>query len=150
VSFVSSPHEPDLSHEVRRLFDELAHERPDRRLYVSGECSPVLDVLETDRALEIVVDVPGMTADALRVLVKGGVVLIVGEKERAEPARTPTSYHMVERDFGRFARAVRLHTAVDAGRARAVLTLGELRVILPKIADRRGREIRVPVEAETT
>jgi HSP20 family molecular chaperone IbpA len=56
----------------------------------------------------------------------------------------------VERDFGRFARAVRLHTAVDAGRARAVLTLGELRVILPKIADRRGREIRVTVETETT
>jgi HSP20 family protein len=151
VSFVASPHDaPDLSSEVRRLFDELAQQRPERRPFVSGECAPVLDVLETERTVEIVVDLPGMSADALRVVIKGGVVLIVGEKERAEPARTPTSYHLVERDFGRFARAVRLQAAVDAGEARAVLRLGELRVILPKIADRRGREIRVPVETVTT
>jgi HSP20 family protein len=150
-SFVASPHDlPELSLEVRRLFEELAQQRADRRAFVSGECSPVLDVLETERTLEVVVDLPGITADALRVLIKNGVVLIVGEKERAEPARTPTSYHLVERDFGRFARAVRLHSAVDAGQARAVLALGELRVVLPKIADRRGREIRVRVETEPT
>jgi HSP20 family molecular chaperone IbpA len=65
---------------------------------------------------------------------------------RAERARTPTSYHLVERDFGRFARAVRIHTSVDASRARATLAHGELRVALPKLVERRGREILVPVE----
>ena len=84
---------------------------------------------------------------ALRVLIKNNVVLIVGEKERAEPSRTPTSYHLVERDFGRFARAVRIHTAVDASRARATLAHGELRVAVPKLVERRGRETLVPIEA---
>lgn len=138
---------PDLSQEVRRLFDDLARRRPDRRPFVSGECSPTLDVLETEQAVEIVVDVPGIPADGLRVLIKGGMVLIVGEKDRAEPSRTPTSYHLVERDFGRFARAVRIHTAVDASGARATLAHGELRVALPKIVERRGREILVPIDA---
>jgi len=148
MSYLASAHDPpDLSQEVRRLFDDLARRRPERRAFVSGECSPTLDVLETEHAVEIVADVPGIPADALRVLIKNNVVLIVGEKERAEPSRTPTSYHLVERDFGRFARAVRIQTAVDASRARATLAHGELRVAVSKLVERRGRETLVPIEA---
>jgi HSP20 family protein len=138
----------DLGQEVRRLFDELARRRPDRRHMVSGECLPLQDVFETDRTIEIVLDVPGVTTDSCRVLIKSGVVLIVGEKERPEPSRGPASFHLVERDFGRFARAVRVHAAVDAAGARARLKDGELRIILPKIAERRGREMLVTIETE--
>ena len=147
MSHLMSSHDPpDLSQEVRRLFEDLARRRPASRPHVSGECSPTLDVLETEHAVEIVADVPGIPADGLRVMIKNNVVLVVGEKDRAEPARTPTSYHLVERDFGRFARAVRIHTSVDGSRARATLAHGELRIALPKIVERRGREILVPVE----
>ena len=59
------------------------------------------------------------------------------------PRPGPASYHLVERDFGRFARAVRVHVAVDAARASATLRDGELRIVLPKIAERRGRGIPV-------
>jgi HSP20 family protein len=142
----SSPDSPDLSREVRRLFEDIARHRPERRAYVSGECSPTLDVLETEHTVEIVVDLPGIGADSLRIMLKGGVVLVVGEKDRAEPSRTPRSYHLVERDFGRFARAVHIHVAVDASRARATLTHGELRIALPKIAERRGSEILLPID----
>jgi len=34
---------------------------------------------------------------------------------------------------------------VDAGRARATLRKGELRVVFPRIEDRRGRQIRIPI-----
>jgi hypothetical protein len=34
---------------------------------------------------------------------------------------------------------VRLSGAFDAGRARATLSAGELRIVLPKIHDRRGQ-----------
>jgi HSP20 family molecular chaperone IbpA len=54
----------------------------------------------------------------------------------------------VERDFGRFARAVRVHVAIDAAGASATLRDGELRVRLPKIEDRRGKGIMVPVSTE--
>lgn len=144
---VSAHDPPDLSQEVRRLFDDLARRRPERRPYVAGECSPTLDVVETEQAVEILVDVPGIPSDGLRILIKNGIVLIVGEKERAEPSRTPTSFHLVERDFGRFARAVRLNVAVNASRAHATLANGELRVVVPKIVERRGLEILVPIEA---
>ena len=42
-------------------------------------------------------------------------------------------------------RAVRLTGAFDAGKATATLSAGELRVILPRIEERRGRDIRIPV-----
>ena len=138
----------DLSQEVRRLFEDLAKRRSDRRQFVAGECLPLLDVFETDRTIEIVLDVPGVQPDSLRILVKAGVVLVAGEKERTDAARGPASYHLVERDFGRFARAIRIHAAIDAGHARARLKDGELRVLLPKIQERRGHELLMTIETE--
>ncbi len=139
----------DLNHEVRRLFEDLARRRADRRHVVSGECMPLLDVFETERTIEIVLDVPGVPADALRILIKSGVLLIAGEKERPEAGlRGPASFHLVECDFGRFVRAVRINAAVDAGSVRARLREGELRVVLAKIDERRGREIPVAIESE--
>lgn len=140
----------DLGQEVRRLFDELGGRRPERRHLISGECMPLQDVFETDRTIEIVLDLPGVTAESCRVLIKSGVVLVVGEKERPEPAHGPASFHLVERDFGRFARAIRIHAAVDATKAHARLREGELRISLPKLADRRGREIPVAIESDAS
>ena len=51
----------------------------------------------------------------------------------------------MERDFGRFARVVRLNGAFDVERASATLRAGELTVVLPKRIDRRGQAHRVPV-----
>jgi HSP20 family protein len=138
----------DLGQEVRRLFEELNRRRPDRRPLVSGECMPLQDVFETERTIEIVLDVPGVTSECCRVMIKSGVVLVVGEKERPEPTHGPASFHLVERDFGRFARAVRVHAAVDAAKARARLKDGELRIILPKITERRGREVLVSIDTD--
>ncbi len=137
----------DLAEDVRKLLDELARRRSDRRHAVAGECMPVVDVFETDKTVEIVLDLPGVAADAVRILFKRGVVLIVGEKERPDLSkRGPASFHLVERDFGRFARAVRINAAIDGAQARARLANGELRVVLPRITDRRGAGLLVPID----
>ncbi len=141
----------DLADDVHRLLDDLARRRADRRHAVAGECMPVVDVFETDKAVEIVVDLPGVAADSVRILLKGGVLLIVGEKERPDLSkRGPASFHLVERDFGRFARAVRINAAIDASKAKARMVNGELRVVLPRIADRRGTGLLLTVESPST
>ena len=137
----------DLAQDVHRLLEDLARRRPDRRHVVAGECMPVVDVFETDRTVEIVLDLPGVAADAVRILIKSGVVLIVGEKQRPILSKnTPASFHLVERDFGRFARAVRIAGAIDAGQARARPSQGELRVVLPRRDERRGQGMLVPID----
>ena len=128
--------------EVRQIFVELGRtfgsESP------AGECAPALDVYETDEVLEITVDLPGVDPAAVRIVGKGDSILIAGEKA-ARRARRESSFHLVERGYGRFARAVRLGRACDMSRARATLTNGELRISIPKLADRRGRAIPIAI-----
>ena len=139
----------DFADEISRLFDDLDRAgRRDRRV-TPGECVPPVDVQETEAAIEIVLDVPGVRAEAIRVLIKKGIVLVAGDKAPSDASeRAQASFHLVERGFGRFARAVRLAGAVDAGKACARLSNGQLTIVVPKIDDRRGREILVDVEEQ--
>jgi HSP20 family protein len=136
----------DLTDEVSRMFDDLERETGGPRRLPTGHCTPALDVQETDEALEVVMDLPGVSAAHVRVLLKNGALVIAGEKPSPYSGlRGDTSFLLVERGFGRFARAVRLEGAFDGGRTRAVLQGGELRVILPRLAERRGQELNVPI-----
>jgi HSP20 family protein len=133
----------EFADEVRAVFVELGRAFGAESL--AGECSPPIDVYETDDSHEILVDLPGVDPSAVRIVVKGAGVLIAGEKAPRR-GRGDSSFHLVERGFGRFARAVRLPSPCDASRARAVLAQGGLRLSLPKIPDRRGRRFTVDVE----
>ena len=132
----------DFAAEVRQVFLELGRVFGSEPL--AGECSPPLDVYETDDTLEIAVDLPGVDPAAVRVIGKGDSVLIAGEKA-ARRARGESSFHLVERGYGRFARVVRLGRACDTSNAHATLVNGELRVSIPKIAERRGKTISITV-----
>ena len=134
----------DFAEEIRRIFRELGRGMASDAL--AGECSPPVDVFETDEALEITVDLPGVDPSAVRVAVKGDIVLVAGEKIPRR-GRGDSSFHLVERGFGRFARTVRLTTACDAGKARLTLKDGELRLTLPKISERRGKLVEIKIEA---
>ncbi len=114
---------------------------------MTGECAPEVDVVETPGAFEISVDLPGVGIDAVRVCFKRGAFIIAGQKmPPLAPHLATATFHRIERGFGRFARAIRLPGAIDASRARATLRAGELRLVIPKIQDRREREISIPIE----
>jgi HSP20 family protein len=134
----------DLAEDARRLLNELDTEVPAAR-GMSGECRPAVDVVETASSIELLVDVPGIRPDSLRVVIRRNAVLIVGVKLPSVP-EPGGRIHVAERSYGRFARVVRLTPAVDAAHARAVASGGQLRVILPRQVDRRGGLVTVPVE----
>ena len=134
----------ELGDDIAELFADLdAHLPAEQRVY-SGEYHPVLDVLETAAGVEIVLDVTGVSTDAIRVLFRNDVVLIAGEKAPSS-SNSGASYHLVEREFGRFARAVRLTGAFEAGAARAWLEDGELTIVIPRRVDRRGQAHTIPL-----
>ena len=142
--FVPAGDLSELGDDIRELFADLEERlSADQRVY-SGECHPVLDVLETATGIEIILDVTGVPSEAMRVLLRNNVVLVAGAKA---PQRTTAdaTYHLVEREFGRFARAVRLTGAFEAAAARAWLDAGELTIIVPRRADRRGQAHTIPI-----
>ncbi len=128
---------------ARHLFELLGDE--DLAGAMSGECVPPVDVVETETSVEIFMDLPGVPAQSVKVLFARGTILIAGQKLATACEHQEAAFHLAERAFGRFARAVRLAGAFDAGRAAATLVAGELRIVLPRIEERRGRQIRIPV-----
>ena len=137
----------ELSDDVRQIFEELDAALSAERRTHTGECHPALDVFETDGAVEIAMDASGIAVEALRILFRAGVVLIAGEKS-APLAKEPQTFHLVEREFGRFARAVRVTGAFDVHAAEAVIRDGELTIVLPKRPDRRGRTHRIEIRTD--
>lgn len=135
----------DLAEDARTLLNELDRDVPGAA-HATGECRPAVDVVDTAATVEVVVDVPGVPATALRVVIRRNTVLVVGAK-LSQGTPPDARFHVAERSHGRFARAVRLTGAVDASRAKAIVSGGLLRVILPRIDDRRGHPLRVPVES---
>ncbi len=107
---------------------------------------PPMDLLERPDGLEIRMDLAGVPAGAVRVTVRAGTLMIAGEKSPAS-CRAGATFHVAERACGRFARAIPIRMAFDASAVKATLRQGELRVVVPRIADRRGAVITVPIEA---
>ena len=129
--------------ERRELPDDL------RRLLEGGatalEFTPPIDVLETETAIQILLDLPGVDPGQIAVVFSRNVLLISGEKTPVSCRHDEATFHIAERAFGRFARAIGLEGAFDAGKATASLVDGELRVVLPRVQERRGGKIRIPV-----
>ena len=70
------------------------------------------------------------------------------ERERFRGPMGPekeTSFLCLERIFGKFQRAFEVRGSVNLGEVSARMANGILVITIPKIADRRGRERRIPV-----
>lgn len=134
-----------LDDDLRRLFEQLTNGES----AAPAECTVPMDVVETPTAVEIVMDLVGIPADAVRIVVARNTVLVTGDKRPPACEHSgEAAFHVAERVFGRFARAVKLSGAFDVARADARLRHGELRLTLPRIDDRRGREHRIPVRID--
>ena len=137
----------DFTDEVRRVFLELGRAFGAESL--AGECAPAVDVYETDDAIEVTVDLPGVEPGAVRILAKGDGLLIAGDKA-ARRIRGESTFHLVERGYGRFARVVRIGRSCDPSRAQARFHDGELQISIPKLTERRGRAISIAINAHGT
>jgi HSP20 family protein len=144
---LSFPEVNELSDDVRRVFEELERQHGHAGRCLSGIHTPPIDVLETPGSVEVLVDLPGVRPEEVRLLFRHASLVVAGEKAGGDPCGPEgAAFHLVERSFGRFARVIRLNLAINASAARAVLLNGELRISIPVVEERRGREIAVPIE----
>ena len=133
----------DLTDDARGLLSEIDSQVPGAQA-LTAECRPPIDVIETATSIEVLVDVPGVSADALRVVLRRDTLLVVGAKLMPAPEQQ-SRFHLAERSYGRFARAIRLTGAFDASTAKATVAAGQLRVVVPRVDERRGQLIQIPV-----
>jgi len=132
---------PGWADELRRVGrDEGGRPRP----RTAADWLPPTDVIERADGIEILMDLAGV-GDRVRISVVDDILVVSGDKATG-PCHTGAAFHVAERTFGRFQRAIPLRIPFDAGSIRATLFQGELRIVIPRIADRRSHEIVIPIE----
>jgi HSP20 family protein len=135
-----------LQREVNQIFERLAGLEPPGAA-LAGEWCPSADVYERGGKLVVVMEVPGLAHDALRVVCRERELRISGERRERRPAGV-AAFLCMERPVGRFNRTLSLDVAVDVREAQASLAGGVLTITLPRLKDRRGRETVIPIAWE--
>jgi HSP20 family protein len=134
-----------LRDRVGRLFAALQEATVAEDPLASETWAPPVDLCETNDSIVLRVELPGLTAEHIKIGATNTQLRIWGEKKRSKPRNRIVSHLCSERSYGRFSRIVPLRWPVSASEATAELANGILTVSLPKIEDRRGVEFKIPV-----
>lgn len=108
--------------------------------------SPHIDVAETDKAIELSAELPGVSQDDVDVTLVDDVLTIKGEK-KAEKTDEKKDYRVVERSYGSFQRSMRLPFKVDASAIEAQFTNGVLKVVLPKPPEVEAQSQKIAIKS---
>jgi len=119
-----------LQRNINRVFDETFRGWPSAADGEFARVVPSMDVKETDKAIEVSAELPGVEEKDLKVSYAGGILTIKGEK-KSETEEKKGDYHLSERSYGSFLRSLTIDD-VDAGKIEANFANGVLKVVLPK------------------
>ena len=103
---------------------------------------PAADVSETDRTIEVKMDLPGINATDIDVQVNGNLLTVSGERKEEKEEKGKT-YHRIERRYGRFSRSTTLPAAVKEDKVDAQYHDGVLTITMDKTEDAKSRRIKV-------
>jgi HSP20 family protein len=137
-----------LRDRVGRLFAALQEATETENPLASGAWAPPVDVCETEKLIIIRVELPGVSAEQIKIGLSNTKMRIWGEKKRRPARRRIMSYHCSERSYGKFGRIVPLRWTFSVKDVTANMKNGVLHIHLPKIEDRRGNEVVITVKEE--
>ncbi|PAU94341.1 Hsp20/alpha crystallin family protein, partial [Paracoccus salipaludis] len=95
----------------------------------SGEAKS--DVVETDNAIEVSIELPGMEMKDIEVTVNDDMLTVKGEK-KIERQEEKKGYYLSERSYGAIYRTIPLPPGVDGEKAQASFRNGVLTIKLPQ------------------
>jgi len=137
-------HPADLfRHQMNRLFDDFFGDWSLARGEAGFDFVPRVDVSENDKEVLVKAELPGLEEKEVEVSLSNGQLLISGEK-KDEREEKDKSYHLVERSYGSFSRAVDVGP-VDEDKVKASFKNGILTVNLPKREEDRAKKVKIKI-----
>jgi HSP20 family protein len=134
----------ELQQNINRLFDESFGAKAGESAALSAWTPPV-DIFEDEGSFVLLLDLPGVSRDDIKVNLSENVLSVSGER-RFEDEAGRDKYHRIERSYGQFFRSFTLPPNVDTEAMRAESKDGVLRLTLPKKREARPRQIEVKVQ----
>jgi HSP20 family protein len=102
---------------------------------------PNFEIRESDSALTLIADVPGIDPESLDIALTGNQLVISGRREFVHPGNERV--HVTERGDGHFTRSFKLPPHLDLANITSELRDGILSIIAPIKPDARMRKIHV-------
>jgi HSP20 family protein len=112
--------------EKQEVMESDAERTVARRAFV-----PRVDIYETDGAINVIADMPGVSADSLDITLEQGVLTINGYVEEERPADHTLAY--AEYRVGDYTRRFSLSNQIAQDEIDATVKDGVLRLHLPKV-----------------
>ncbi|WOJ90129.1 Hsp20/alpha crystallin family protein [Methylocapsa polymorpha] len=128
-----------LQNEIDRLFDDFGRGLHGASL---GDITPRIDVAETDKSIEVTVELPGLEEKDVQIDFTDDVLTIKGEK-KSEKEEKDKNHRISERSYGSFLRAIQLPSGIDPAAIEANIANGVLTVRAPKPAPRVTKKIEI-------
>lgn len=110
------------------------------------ECrwTPPVDIIETEEAYTLIVEVPGLTKDEIAIEAEGATLTITGTKK--DCTATECKLHRSERRFGDFKRAFQLPEKAETEAIKAVCKEGILELTIPKKKEAQPKKVEIVTE----
>ena len=105
-----------------------------------------MDISETDKAIEITAELPGLEKKDVELNVAENVLTIRGEKKNEREEKNK-DYHLVERSYGSFSRSVELPSGVKLDDISAEIGNGVLKVTVQKPAPKQVKQLEIKTAA---
>ena len=109
----------------------------------SGEAKS--DVVETDNAIEVSIELPGMEMKDIEVTVNDDMLTVKGEK-KIERQVEKKGYYLSERSYGAIYRTIPLPPGVDGEKAQASFKNGVLTIKLPQSPEAQAKVRKIAVK----
>lgn len=109
-----------------------------------GDWAPAVDIRETDKEYLIKADLPEVKKEDVKVEFQDGFLTVEGERKH-EKEDKGTTFHKIEREYGKFVRRFALPTEVDAAKVQAEFKDGVLSIHLPKSAKALPKSVEIKV-----
>jgi len=127
---------------MNRQLSHLLEDSPFNAAGETGQWAPKVDIRETDDALLVQAELPGIDKKDVHLEVKDGVLTLSGERSYEKDVKEE-NVHRIERAYGHFSRSFSLPSNVDAGKVNATMKDGVLEVRLPKRESAKPKAIAI-------
>ena len=133
-----------MTQEMDRVFSEFGLERSTGREAFGW--SPAIEVYERDGKYNVCAELPGLSADDVKVEVANDVLTIQGER-KSEHEEKQGNVQRTERQYGSFFRTVPLPEGADLEHANAKFENGLLEVSVPVPQQKENRR-SIPIQGQ--
>lgn len=135
-----------LQDRINRIFDESFSRTADIEDDINMSAwKPSVDIYETDEAIILKAELPGIKKEDVSVEVKDNVLTLRGERIEDKEIKEG-SYFRKERCFGTFSRTFNLQHRVQPDKIKAKFKDGILEIEVPKPEEEKPKQITVNVE----